>query len=299
MTTSRVALLTGATGFVGSHLARRLVRDGWSVCALTRPPLDRLPSGVEPVEIPGSPDALIRSVDAVAPTVCFHLATRFQGHHEPVDVPDLVEANVGFGAQLAEAVARTSRCPFVNVGSAWQRFEGRVGAPTTLYAATKQAFEDILTFYAQVEGLPVATLYFFDTYGPDDRRQKLVPLLFDAARRGRELEMSGGHQLIDLLHVDDAVSALLAVAELLRSGEGTGEGGGAGFAARTGAPVTVRELVELVEQATARSLRLRWGARPYRPREMFTPWLSPPPPPGWSPTIALADGLRALAEDHR
>lgn len=283
--------MTGATGFIGTHLVRRLLRDGWSVHALSRPPLDRLPAGVVPLPIPDDPDALVRSVGTVAPSACFHLATRFQAGHEPADVPLLVDANVAFGAQLAEAVARTTRCAFVNVGTAWQRFEGREASPTSLYAATKQAFEDILRFYAEVEDVPVASVQLFDTYGPGDDRPKLVPALLEATRTGRELEMTAGDQLIELLHVDDAVDALVTVAQLLRGGEVRE----AVFAARTGAPVTLRELVSLVEEVTGRPLRVRWGARPYRPREMFTIWPSPPAPPGWAPAVSLVDGLRALA----
>jgi nucleoside-diphosphate-sugar epimerase len=292
---TRVALVTGATGFVGSHLARRLVADGWDVSALTRPPLDRVPEGVRPVDIPGSTDALVDRVATIAPDACFHLATRFQASHAPEDVPALVATNVGFGTQVVEAVARTTRCPFVNVGSAWQRYEGRPSSPTTLYAATKQAFEDILAYYRQVEGLPVATLQLFDSYGPDDRRAKLVPLLVDAARSGRELEMSSGEQLVDLLHVDDAVQALLAVHALLLAGAE----GDAHYAARSGAPVSVRELVALVQQLSERTLAVRFGARPDRPREMRSAWPSPPPPPGWQPRVALPDGLRALLHDPR
>jgi nucleoside-diphosphate-sugar epimerase len=291
MSEQPVALVTGATGFIGSHLVRRLLRDQWAVHALSRPPLDRLPDGVSAIEIPDSTDGLIECIGALAPSACFHLATRFQASHVPADVARLVEANVTFGAQLAEAIARTTRSPFVNVGTAWQRFEGRPASPTSLYAATKQAFEDLLAFYAQVEALPAATVYFFDTYGPDDPRPKLVPALLDAARNGRALEMSGGDQLIDLLHVDDAVSALVVVARLLMAGE-VGE---TAFTARSGTPVTLRELFALVEQATGSTLEAHWGVRPYRPREMFTSWPSAPPPPGWEPTISLADGLRVLA----
>jgi nucleoside-diphosphate-sugar epimerase len=291
MSDQPVALVTGATGFIGTHLVRRLLRDDWAVHALSRPPLDRFPAGVAAIEIPASPAGLVDCIGGLAPSVCFHLATRFQAGHQPADVPGLVEANVGFGAQLAEALARTTRSPFVNVGTAWQRFEGRPASPTSLYAATKQAFEDILAFYAQVEALPAATLYLFDTYGPDDPRPKLVPALLDAARTGRALEMSGGDQLIDLLHVDDAVSALVVLARLLMA-EAVTE---TAFTARSGAPVTLRELFALVEQATGCTLEAQWGVRPYRPREMFTSWPSAPAPPGWHPTIGLADGLRALA----
>jgi nucleoside-diphosphate-sugar epimerase len=292
MTRPRVALVTGATGFVGGHLTRRLLADGWTVHALARPPLTRVPAGADAVEVPGTTGALVDAVAAIAPDVCFHLATRFQPRHDVDDVAPLVDANVTFGAQLAEALARTTRTPLVNVGTAWQHYEGRPSSPTSLYAATKQALAEILEYYRQVEELPVATLELFDTYGPGDTRPKLVNLLLDAAQSGTTLEMSPGEQLIDLLHVDDAVDALCAVAVPLVDGAAAG----GTFAARSGAPLSLRELVALVGDVTGSDVSVRWGARPYRPREMMEPWPAPPPPPGWAPRVALRDGLRALVD---
>ena len=76
----------------------------------------------------------------------------------------------------------------------------------SLYAATKQAFTDLLVFYAEVEGLAVHTLELMDTYGPGDPRAKLIPFLLRAGAEGTTVEMTDGTQLIDLVHVDDAVA---------------------------------------------------------------------------------------------
>jgi nucleoside-diphosphate-sugar epimerase len=207
----------------------------------------------------------------------------------------LVATNVGFGAQVAEALARTTRVPLVNVATAWQHFEGRPSSPTSLYAATKQAFAEILEYYRQVEGLPVATVELFDTYGPGDTRPKIVNLLLDAARDGTALDMSPGEQLIDLLHVSDAVRALRLVGEEVVAGRASGET----FAARSGHPVTLRELVALIADVTGRDVPVNFGARPYRAREMMTSWSSPGPPPGWTPRVTLRDGLRELLTSSR
>lgn len=291
MTASPVAIVTGATGFVGSRLAARLAEGDWTVYALVRGTDRALPPRVREVVIPDSIDPLMVQVRDISPSVCFHLATHFRAVHTPDDVTEMVAANVTFGAELVEAVARTNRCPFVNVGTAWQHYEGRNASPTSLYAATKQAFADILTFYSEVDGLAVGTLELFDTYGPDDPRPKLVSMLFRCARTGETLDLSPGDQLIDLLHVEDAVRALRTVGAGLLDGEHLG----ARFGARSGSPVTLKELVALVEDVAGGRIDVRWGARPYRAREMFTPWPSPPPPPGWAPEIALVDGLGQIA----
>ena len=282
---ARRALVTGATGFVGSALVRRLVADGWSVDALVRSPDASLPAGVAPQLIPDGADDLVALVVDLAPSHCFHLATAFRGVHTPADIAPMIEANLGFGTRLAEAASRVPGIRFVNTGTVWQHYDAAPYSPVSLYAATKQAFTDVLVFYADVEGLAVHTLELMDTYGPNDPRAKLIPFLLRAGADGTKVDMTEGTQLIDLVHVDDAVGALLATAAAPP---------GHTYGARGDGAITLRELVERFQAATGLALDVRWGARPARPREMLRPWMTADPPPGWSPSVRLDDGLRAL-----
>jgi nucleoside-diphosphate-sugar epimerase len=266
-------------------MVRRLVADGATVDALVRRTDADLPAGVRAHTIPDGIDDLITLVAELRPDVCFHLATAFRGVHQPGDIEAMVAANVGFGTALAEAVQRAGDCTFVNTGTVWQHFEARPYSPVSLYAAMKQAFTDVLRFYTEVEGLPVVTLELTDTYGPGDTRAKLLPFLVRAARDGTTMEMTDGTQLIDLVHVDDAVSALLATAA------GTP---GETYGATGGETLTLRELVARFETVTGLTLHIRWGVRPSRAREMLTPWMVSPPPPGWAPHVSLDHGLRGL-----
>ncbi len=279
------ALVTGATGFVGRALTRRLLADGWSVAALVRRPDAELPPGVEVLRIPDADSDLVELVAATAPTHCFHLATEFRGVHQVADIAPMIAANLQFGTVLAEGAARVSGLAFVNTGTVWQHYDAAPYSPVSLYAATKQAFSDLLVFYAEVEGLAVHTIELMDTYGPGDTRAKLIPFLLRAGTEGTPVEMTDGKQLIDLVHVEDAVGALLATAAAPA---------GANYGARGDGAITLRELVDRFQAATGLTLDVRWGVRPARPREMLRPWMTADPPPGWSPAVTLDAGLRAL-----
>ena len=296
-------LVTGATGFVGRHLVRRLLADGAAISAIVRDQEGhRLPSEVDVITLPCNTDELAKAVATVRPTVCIHLATCFLARHEPDDIPKLVDANVVFGTRLAEALLglKPEVPPFINVGTIWQHVGGEPYAPANLYAATKQAFADILRFYA-TQGLPVVTLTLTDTYGPDDPRPKVVASLVEAFRTGRELPMATGADLVDLVHVEDVVSAFTAVVSdlsrpvneqtLCVSADGTSR-----WLVTSGQPITVREVVDIADRAAGRPLPVRWGARSGRGIGV-RPVSTDAPLPGWAPLVSLADAFVALFGD--
>jgi nucleoside-diphosphate-sugar epimerase len=286
------AVVTGATGFIGGHLVRRLLRDGWEVAVLARSSSrvdDEFLRRCELVLADVDREDLALRVRRFAPDACFHLATHFVGVHGPEDVGPLVTANIELGTRLADALSASGDVAFVNTGTVWQHHDGRAYGPSSLYAATKQAFVDVLQFFAECTSLRVVTVELPDTYGPDDQRVKLLQLLARAHRTGEPLPLSPGGQLVDFVHVDDVVQALVQAVPL------------AGPAALSysigGRPMTVRDFVGLVGEVLGSDIPVEWGARGYRPREMMRPWRHFPPLPEWAPMIGLSEGLAAVLGD--
>lgn len=294
------ALVTGATGFVGSHLAMHLLAQGWDV-AYVRRPGSRTPAWwgeraerLHAYTHDGTTEGMRAIVEQAAPDVVFHLASLFISEHAPEQVAPLIEANVLFGAQLLEATSAVGVSALVNTGTAWQHFGGTAEyRPVNLYAATKQAFEDVLAYYADARGLRAVTLELTDTYGPHDERGKLFALLARTAASGETLAMSPGEQLIDLVHADDVVRAFaLAADRALALAPGATER----FSVTSGEPLPLQELVVRYERATGRRVRVEWGGREYRAREVMRPYAGAPLP-GWSPEVPLDAGLAQLAEE--
>lgn len=293
------ALITGGSGFVGQVLTRALLADGWEVHALGRASTRfanyaQSSPDVRCHVMPEDQVALGRLAAELRPTVCFHLASFFVAQHQPTDVLSLVESNVTFPVRLADALSDVGGVTLVNTGTAWQHRGGQSYAPADLYAATKQAFEDVLRFYADARRLNVRNVKLFDTYGPDDPRAKLFSLLISARRQNTCLRLSPGDQLVDLSHVADVATALRAAAD-------APAGSWASYAVSSGEPVTLRRLVEIFEEQTRGRIQVEWGATPYRGLEMFEPWNAGPPPPGWAPKVSLAQGIAEIwkAQEHQ
>lgn len=290
------AVVTGASGFVGRHLVRRLLEDGWVVVAPILPELtDAMPNRLKDAEWPlldGVADTVMRIMSDARPDVVIHLASLFRAEHGADDVDPLVASNVLFGTQVLEGMTAAGCRSLVNIGTSWQHYRDAEYDPVCLYAATKQALIDIARYYVSARHLKVITLELFDTYGPWDDRPKLVPMLLEAVRRDSALCMSPGEQLLDLLYVDDVVAAILGAVGRVTAPHRDSAGSLESFAVGANERVTLRRFVELFEGVAGRSVRVRWGCRPYRTREVMVPWAGGTRLPGWSPEITLAEGLR-------
>jgi nucleoside-diphosphate-sugar epimerase len=285
-------LLTGATGYIGSNLARRLLRDGSKVHVIVRH--DSSGNLLRDVrnEIcyhvhDGTSKCMIEIVRSSGPQVVFHLASHFLAKHSPEDIELLIGSNVIFSTQLVEAMIANNVKYLINTGTSWQHYENRQYCPVNLYAATKQAFQDVLAYYIDAHGLKVCTLALFDTYGPNDPRAKVLALLWKSAQLRQELVMSPGQQLLDLVYIDDVVSAFIAAAARYSEQRG----GHAVYGISSGRPISLVELVSIFEMATGETLNVKWGGRDYRPREVMKPWVDFDLLPNWYPTIELDVGI--------
>jgi len=287
------ALVTGGTGFIGSHLVDHLQTAGWTVHMLARTNAEHIfPSsaGVQLHPYRGGTAEVTDAMERSRPDVVFHLASLFLAQHTPRQIVPLIESNITLGTQLLEAMSAVGVTSLVNAGTSWQHFHCEGYRPVNLYAATKQAFEDILAYYADAGDIRAVTLSLFDSYGPGDTRKKLLRTLRDSLKTDKELHMSPGDQVIDLVHVDDICEAFLHAARLLRDPKHPPL---ASYAISGGQRMTLRQIVATLEQAAGRTVRVNWGARAYRPREVMHLW-DGPPMPGWQPRITLAEGLKAL-----
>lgn len=288
-------LLTGGSGFVGRRLIDCLLARGDRVTAIVRETSQaRQPLAAGGLRVQVHNGTTARMLDIVAaeqPDVVVHLAARFLVHHTPADIDSLVDGNIRFGLQLLDAMRAAGVRRLVSAGTFWQHFESDGYRPVNLYAATKQAFENLVAYYVDAEGLVASHLRLYDVYGPGDERPKLIQYLLECARSGQPLDMSPGEQLLDLVHVDDAVAAFARALDRQVSGEADGN---EVFAVSSASLISLRELVRVMGEVAGRPLPVNFGGRPYRPREVMRPWRGGIPVPGWEPRVALHDGLREL-----
>lgn len=290
------ALVTGATGFVGSHLAQHLLTNGWKVHAITRPTssLQTFKSILDHIYIhvhDGTTEQMTRIIEIAKPDVVFHLASLVLANHCLKDIVPLLQSNIIFATQLVEAMLQNNIYTLINTGTSWQHYQNKDYSPVCLYAATKRAFEDLLQFYVETTPLKVITLKLFDTYGSGDKRWKLFNQLRDSIQGNKDLDMSLGDQLIDIVYIDDVTEAyeIAANRHLNNISEKYED-----FAISSCNPIPLKELVNIYMNIVGKNINIKWGYRKYRDREVMIPWNKGKILPGWTPRFAIEQGIKVM-----
>lgn len=293
----RRVLITGAAGFLGSHLVPRLIDAGAEVCVLDQPNARRW-ALLDRSDLAGAVRADVRTLadpahDAVLGDidVIFHLAA-VGVTGEVGDIRQVVTGNVdGTLAVLLAARRLGSRlvycgsCFEYGAGERWS--EDALPAPTTEYGAAKAAGWLLANAFARRTGLEVVSLRPFTMYGPMEPPGRLIPSVVRHALSGRAIDLTPGDQLRDFVFVDDAVDAFVAAATTDAAVGGT-------FNVCSGTAVTVRHIVSRVLQCADSRSEARFGALSYRPTELAV--LSGDPTRaaqvlGWRARVSLEDGL--------
>jgi len=292
-------LVTGASGFLGARVAHRLQHRVGALMLLGRTGSDfacqNLAVDASEWVRAETGEQIARAVHRFAPDLVIHCAGRVLTDHATTDLDDLIISNIGFHTALLEGLIQcdaevgigTAR--LVCVGTYLEHGPAGTEQPNSLYSATKLACKPITAFYESRMKIRQMTVKLPVLYGRSDHRPRLVNLLFDAAKSGRPLDLSPGEQTLNLLHVEDAVDALLVAGRTVLGSADIAEKYCFAYGNET---LTLHGLVARIEEITGKPISVNWGARPYKYTEVMSPFIEGNRLPDW---IATRD-LSSLAE---
>ncbi len=292
-------LITGGTGFIGSHLVRKMSDEGYSLLLLTHERCVTVNSGnIEEWAYSGNIEEIKDIFQQKKIKGIIHLATCFAPAHAYEQIPKMIHSNIELGTLLLDCAYRQRVEFFINIGTFWQHYNADEYNPVNLYAATKQAFEDIAAYYRIISDMRICTLCLNDTYGRKDIRKKIFPLWKELLNNPeKEMLMSAGEQIIDILHVDDVVDGILLLLQMVCENDPRIKDDNI-FYLTAGEKYSLREIAEIFESVCRKKLNIKWGAKPYRDREVMIPECYGKLLPGWEYKIVLAEGIKDFLEGN-
>jgi UDP-glucuronate 4-epimerase len=313
------ALITGAAGFIGSHLSERLIQEGWTVVGIDNfddfynPDIKR--GNIEKcirddnfrlVEADIRDNAAMNEVISEGFDVIIHLAAK-AGVRPSIEQPLLyADVNINGTMVLLEAAKnhKIEKFIFASSSSVYGNNkkvpfseDDNVDFPISPYAATKKAGELICHTYHHLWGISVSCLRFFTVYGPRQRPDLAIHKFATLIEQGKPIPVFGdGSMMRDFTYIDDIIDGTVAAMEkcngfhIYNLGESQ--------------PITVNELIDEIEKALGKK-----AIRQYKPRQpgdverTFADVTKASNDLGYNPSTSLRDGLMKftswLKEKHR
>lgn len=286
---SQTLCLTGFSGYVGRQLTATLVRAGVRPFLIGRPGHTIEPvAGADMAACWDSPEDLAKQLTDLPNPIMLNIAGHFMSKHSPSDIPALVAGNLEFPIKIFEAVAISGATRIVNVGTSWEYSDQGVPEPANLYAQLKASNAATLEWYVRQFMLKAINLKLNDTYGGQDTRSKLMPLLHSRANERQPATLHAWAQRINLLHIIDVQEGLMAAA-LHTASLAQGKVHKAFLLGEE--TITIGSLTELLRKGPAPYLSVSFKETQRENPSLRGVWMNAPRLPNWKPRISLENGL--------
>jgi nucleoside-diphosphate-sugar epimerase len=289
-------LVTGATGFVGQHLCRKLVELGATSYGLSRSASrDTVPVGVTPIAADITQRAAVEAaLGRVRPSHVIHLAAA--GVTEPfLPIEQAVDVNVSGTVHVLEASYAVGVQRFVHVGTAYEYPASQSDrGPNNPYVASKMAAWLFWRAFIEKNPIDSAVVRLYHVYGPQQLRG-LIPSAMQAAWQNKIFDMTPGEQWRDFIYITDVIEALLTTLSAPSICSKTYDIG-------TGVGLQVKTVVQRIFEQLGSRGQYVLGALDYRPNEEMELVASPAAAQidlKWRAQVQFKEGLTKTIEAYR
>lgn len=267
-------LVTGANGFIGSHLIGRLLACNCNVTALIRPTSNtaRLTKFISQIKLYqcdfSNSQALHKLVQKINPDRVIHLAANTNNTRGDIGF-DLLRDNLYSTLNLLSGLRKTKVKSIICTGSAEEYgassapfLESSPAKPVSPYSASKAAMTLWCQMLYKTCELPIVVVRPFLAYGAGQDQRYLIPQAINAALRDRSLAMTAGEQVREFTYIDDLTEGFLLA---LLSSDALGEVVNLG----TGVPIKIKQVVETIYAIIGTKARPQLGKLKYRSQEIW------------------------------
>ena len=253
-------LITGATGFLGSHLLSALIEKGYNIIILKRSFSNtwRIQDVLHQIRSHDVDKIDIKKIfDENEIEGIIHLATDY-GRKNNNDIIQMSKANIELPAQLLDLCTKYGIRFFINSHTSTNN-------KYSLYSATKSAFTEISRYFIANYQVKFINMRLEYMYGEKDDYTKFIPFVFKSILEGKEIRATKGEQKRDFIYVKDVTDAYIKVMNNLEKlGDEFIE-----FEIGMGESISLRDFANKIENIINKKANIKWGAIPYRKNEIF------------------------------
>ena len=282
----KTILITGINGFLGSHLAKRLMTD-YNIIGLeySTENLYRI-NGLN-IKVYSSKTSNLEEIflnENIYSVI--HTATVYRRNNE--SIKDLLETNIVLPTVLFSFCEKYNTDTFFNTDSFFNKLENRGYNYLQDYTLSKNHALEWLRL--QQQNCKLINMKIFQMYGSGDAMSKFVPQIIDKLKKNEDIDLTPGEQTRDFIHVNDVTAAYKVV---LSSLVDFPKSCYIEFDVGSGESITLKEFVQTAKQILNSSSNLYWGTLSYRENEIMKSEINIEPLRnlGWKPKVSIREGI--------
>lgn len=288
-------LITGVTGFLGSHLAKYLIETGHSVIGLKRRSsltykINLISDRMELFDIEDGLEFLSSEIDAV-----IHTATCYGNKGEAVS--EILSSNVIFPMTLMEKAKAKNINIFINASTFFCKADGDYGY-LSQYIKSKKIFHDFAKSFGERNEMKFINVSLEHMYGPGDADSKFITDVTKRFLRHQAvMDFTPGNQIRDFIHVDDVVFAFDRILHYAKNSVGENC---ADFEVGTGTATSIKDFVNMIHSLSNSKTEMNFGALPYRSSEIMYSRANNENlivKTGWRSRVSMAEGIQSILSD--
>lgn len=292
-------LITGTTGFVGTHLLEKLENyNKFKLAAVVRDKsIINIKNNVQLIHIKDNLN-FEKEIINFNPEIVIHLASHLTGLDDSNSFKKLIKSNIEFPGKLLECLRKTSLKYFINTGTfAEYSNNNDILDPAYLYSATKISFRPILKYFSKIIGFKTISIIPYTIYGGKSKNKKVIDYLLESLNTKEMIDMTPGEQKLDFIHIDDITSFYIyLINNLDKINELYIE-----FKLGTGVGTSIKELATKIENITGKKTNINWGGKPYRKTDIMKAIANTKNLDliNWSSKITIEEGLKKIIEEQK
>ena len=286
-------VITGAAGFIGKNLVKDLLlqKNSKIYLILRKSKKNQIFSKKftkEPNYVPiffNDTKELKKKFKRINADAVINLATYYVDKHNFEDIEKIISSNILFCSQILELSCEKRIKNFINICSVMQLYTQNK-YPLNFYAASKDAFKNIGSFYSKNYDIKFFNLFIGDTYGDDDKRKKIIPIILKNYEKNKTTKIMKKKLELNILHVKDIINAISII---LRKKIKTGD-----YLVRSKTNIKLDKLISNINKGLKRKIKITWGNSKFVKIKKITMRLLP----GWKQNFNIETEIKRYLNEN-
>jgi nucleoside-diphosphate-sugar epimerase len=246
--------IIGSTGFMGENISAFLKKKNYQVKKFSS--YKKLPKNWLEV--------VCKEIKKYSPEIIINCSASQMLNDDKNSIENLIHSNLySQSCFVNEAKKSNNFIGYITFGSRWEYDESGNYNPNTFYAATKHASDYLLKYFSDKK-TAIVVLKIFDTYGINDKRNKILNLLLKNYKNNKKLKLSPGEQEIDYVNILDICELIKLICSDIKKKKIIGF---KKYTVSSNNPITLIKLIKILKKNLKRNLDVEIGALKYRDNE--------------------------------